>query len=184
MRIPACHAGGPGSIPGGVVHSFLFVYAWDRLGALFSSLSSLSPSVRPLTPTQAHTRASCVFVLSVSRYSSVAEHRPSKSGVQGSIPCGGFLSSFFISFYGLSSTPTSPTRLSLPSPPPLSLFSPFPSPPLSPTKKEYLHTPGIGPGSRPWQGRIIPLDHVCGTYLSSCSPFLTHSLTSPTHTHI
>ena len=24
-----------------------------------------------------------------------------------------------------------------------------------------MHLPGIEPGSRPWQGRILPLDHRC-----------------------
>ena len=29
------------------------------------------------------------------------------------------------------------------------------------TKKHYLHQPGIEPGSVPWQGTILPLDHWC-----------------------
>ena len=28
-------------------------------------------------------------------------------------------------------------------------------------KKESMHRPGIEPGTRPWQGRILPLNHRC-----------------------
>ncbi|CAA7406545.1 unnamed protein product [Spirodela intermedia] len=40
-----------------------------------------------------------------------------------------------------------------------------------------MHQPGIEPGSVPWQGTILPLDHWCGIYQSlSSSIALSHSV--------